>query len=181
MANQFSQHHVSSLPHWFKLPPFSLSQFPHMFLFRFHWLVCLFLCQGHNALNAVASWYILISGSIKNPFLIFQTPFLEISWLFFILFSHQVNHFESFCHVTKNNLPGIFIVITEILQSNWRTYPIFPGSRKDEKKTNIQDDSQILGLETKGIWGLKSGVEQCNACLPLSRTVRLGGLMWSSV
>lgn len=103
MANQFSQHHVSSLPHWFKLPPFSLSQFPHMFLFRFHWLVCLFLCQGHNALNAVASWYILISGSIKNPFLIFQTPFLEISWLFL------------FCFLTRSITLSHFVMLQKII------------------------------------------------------------------
>ena len=95
-----------------------------MLLFHFHWLVCLFLCQGHNALNTVTSWYILLSGSIRNSFLIFQKKFLDVSWLFLFCFLTRLitlNHFvmlqkiiflgfslwsQRFCRLIAGHIPS---------------------------------------------------------------------------
>lgn len=54
-----------------------------------------------------------------------------------------MSHLESLCHVPERNPAGVFIVITEILQMDVGEQSIFPGYRKDERKTNIMDDSQV--------------------------------------
>lgn len=50
---------------------------------------------------------------------------------------------ESLCHVPERNPAGVFIVITEILQMDVGKKSHLSRIRRDKKKTNIADDSQV--------------------------------------
>lgn len=82
-----------------------------------------------------------------------------------------MSHLELLCHVPERTPAGVFIVITEILQMDVGEQSVFPGYRKDERKTNIMEDSQVWTWRPGGfealsrVWWLPSTEQKASqAC-----------------